>query len=391
MRLSTTTFLTMLAYFCAHPVFANDKAATETKYSEKSAQKILKTNSWFQKDNLFMSGSAIYGFMSGGGLSGTSFAETVAGTPPNMPLTDPNVNANNYIPTAGANWGFEATLGYKLDPTLEHVLLATFTNLSTIRSKGVNVQDGLLFNELTQFGTAIDYFLGLNTFAVLNGPASATARTQFIYQNLDLILQEPMSNIPEPIRFLKLFRGYGLRVLHLQKKLNAYYTGLIGPAPLFSSEDSVQYTADYYGIGGEYQLGGIMQISQKVQIKARSAASVVIGYYNSRFNEQAQGAGNVVLSQQPPISGNYFTDGEMHHGQAWTPLVFNVELTAKVDWYKSKKNNFNFATEGGFGGEYILPTFANDSVVQSLGQDLVKFDNNLSLTYLIIRGEINID
>ncbi len=81
------------------------------------------------------------------------------------------------------------------------------------------------------------------------------------------------------------------------------------------------------------------------------------------------------------------------HGyiQAWTPVFFGVDSSIIVDLIKTPGQDFLVSLEGGIATEYILPTFSNGSFTQAIGQNLVRLNDNLNISLLFIRLNVNLD
>ena len=334
----------------------------------------------FDKKNIFVSATAIYGFMNGGGLSGTSYAET----------TTTSGAFNNYIPKVGANWGFQAKLGYQTngEKTLGYVLNFTSLNTSRVQTVGVQEQGDYLYNELTQFGNVLT-----TGFSKLAGPATASSTAGYMYQNLDFLAITPYLEGSD-IFGIHFYKGWGLKWTHLTKSLMANYTGLANSgttlAPVYDAniQDTLMYGANFYGLGGAITLGGNAQLIPKVKWNVDGSFGLEAGFFNSHYIETASSNLPVTVGD---IKNTNFTDHEMHHSQAWTPVILNVETSVEIELINSKKHQIYLTSAGGFSSEYILPTFASDSYAQAVGQTLARLNNSLSLTYLFARANLSFD
>jgi len=362
-----------------------DKRVAQEK--NKSSEKLIddKTDyvfhlEQFDKKHIFVSASAIYGFMNGGGLSGTSYAET----------TTTSGTFNNYIPKVGANWGFEAKLGYHTneEKTLGYVLNFTSLNTSRVQTVGVQEPGDFLYNELTQFGSVLS-----TGFSKLAGPATASSTAGYMYQNLDFLVITP-SLEGSDIHAIHFYKGWGIKWTHLTKSLMAHYTGLANSnnaqMPVYNSniQDTLMYGANFYGLGGAITLGGNAQLIPKVKWNVDGSFGLEAGFFNSHIIETASSTLPVTVGD---IKNTNFTDHEMHHSQAWTPVILNAETSIEIELINSKKHQIYLTSAGGFSSEYILPTFASDSYAQAVGQTLARLNNSLSLTYLFTRANLSFD
>lgn len=334
------------------------------------------TASWhifpFDKKKIFFALAPIYGSLSDGGANATGFAE----------VAQTNGITKNYVPKVGINWGYQASLGYALSPDYRYALLTTFFSLGGARTTSINMSNGsTLFNALTQLGTIGDSSnLGFSTF-IDNAKADSTA--SIIYQRLDFKLQEPWSLKDDPADIFHFYKIKGLMLARINKVLSGYYTGDIYTGSGISpGTDSMLYGSNSFGIGPEIGLLAYAHVCDRLKIRVEGDSAFLIGYFNSHYREYGTSQLNVDVGH---IAGNSFSNIENHPSASWTPIFFDAQSTLVATLWKSNKYLSVLTGEGGIGVEYILPTFTGDVIKQSLGNPLIKFNNNLSVSYIIMR------
>lgn len=324
------------------------------------------------KKKIFFAFAPIYGSLSDGGANATGFAE----------VAQTNGITKNYIPKVGINWGYQASLGYALSPDYRYALLATFFSLDGARTTSINMNNGsTLFNELTQLGTiGSEGNLGFSTF---QGNATADSTAGIIYQRLDFKLQEPWSVKDNPADIFHFYKIKGLMLARINKVLSGYYTGdIVTTGGVNPGTDSMLYGSNSLGIGPEIGLLAYAHVSDRLKIRIEGDSAFLIGYFNSHYREYGTSEFNVDVGD---IAGTSFSNIENHPSASWTPIFFDAQATLVATLWKSNKYLSVLTGEGGIGVEYILPTFTGDVIKQTLGNPLVKFNNNLSVSYIIMR------
>ena len=93
----------------------------------------------------------------------------------------------------------------------------------------------------------------------------------------------------------------------------------------------------------------------------------------------------------PSTPYSSYTNTENHDIQSWTPLIFKADFSVILHVLHNKKTGLRLSTETGIAGEYILPTFTDDSYSQDLGQPIARFNNSLNFTYAFIKLRADID
>ena len=334
--------------------------------------------SQFNFKNIYFSVDGLYGTISDGGITGTSYAQSIQS----------NGQAVNYMAPSGSNFGYAVTLGYKLTPDATKALAVKYMNLNTIGKSNTGVGSGnFMYNELTQLSDEVN-----SGAFLLNGPASANAKNQFNYHNIDLMLVRPWDD--GGLANMKFTKSVGLRLTHLTKGLDAQYNGFVGNNN--NIVDIVDYDANYYGIGPQIGATGMLQLSHSIKLKGSGLAAFLAGYYNSNLSETMNASQPLTITipggaAQTTITSNTFSNSEHHPSQAWTPLVFEADFSVQIDLIKHPSQQNGLSLEGGIATEYLLPTFSNDSYFSNLGQDLPKLNNNLTLVNVFLRLNYNLD
>lgn len=365
-----------------HPKNASLPSVQPDKPISKPAQ-VTKANAldaWhiFPLDpkKVFFTASPVYGSLSDGGASATGYAE----------ISQPSGDTQNYIPKVGVNWGFQASLGYALADDYRFAFITSFFSLSGSRVSSVGMQNNsTLYNELTQLGTLGDpNNFGFSTFY---GSASASATAGIKYQRLDFKLQEPWSEKDDPTDVFHFYKIKGLMLAGINKFLSGYYTGgVLLPGQqmaTYPGTDSMLYGSNSYGVGPELGLLAYAHVLDRLKIRVEADSAFLIGFFNSHYREYgASSVGPVTVGN---VSAFSFSNVESHPSSSWTPIFFAVQSSADIALWKSNKTHTELDGGAGFGIEYILPTFTGDDVSQPLGNPLVKFNNNLSISYIIMR------
>lgn len=330
---------------------------------------------------IFFGFAPVYGSLSDGGASATGYAE----------ISQPSGNTKNYIPKVGVNWGWQGSLGYALADDYRYAFITSFFALSGSRVSSVNMLDGsTLLNELTQLGTIGNLTnFGFSTFY---GNASASSTASIKYQRLDFKLQEPWSLKDDPTDVFHFYKIKGLMIAGINKALSGYYTGdilLAGTTTSISpGTDSMLYASNSYGVGPELGMLAFAHLFDRIKIRVEGESAFLIGYFNSHYREYGTALKKVDVGD---VSGKAFSNKEDHPSSSWTPIFFDVQSTIDGTLWRSKKTHTEFIVGGGVGIEYILPTFTGDEITQPLGNPLLKFNNNLSISYIIMRAALTGD
>ena len=327
---------------------------------------------WINPKNIYMSANLLYGSISDGGASGTSTVETFS----------PTGEYNNYISRAGLNFGFLVTLGYKVSSSEHREII--YTRLHTEGNVNTSVErGGFLFNDLTQFGNA-----DIPGFYVLSGPAGAHDQINFGYDSVDLFIRHAwLAAHFARFNFTKLI---GFKLVGITKSLKGTYSGLANGQT--TSEDEVNYSAHFYGIGPQLGAAGIWNFSKRVKIKGSGMGAFLAGMANSNLNELAVASApvQVGIPNGTQTLSNYY-DNQTHRDQSWTPVLFAVDCSVVIELIDNQAKNFNLTLEGGIASEYILPTFSNGSYTQAVGQQLIRLNDNLNLSAVFIKLASNLD
>ena len=338
--------------------------------------------SQFNKKNFYFSLEGLYGTISDGGITGTAYAQTIQA----------NGQVNNVQTPSGSNFGYAITLAYKLTPDALKALTARYMSLNTTGKSNTGVgTTGFMYNELTQVSDPLN-----GGAFLLSGPASASSQNTFDYQNIDLMVVRPWDDAG--FANMTFTKSVGLRLTYLTKGLTGQYTGFIqnnNPGTVYTT-DNVDYSADYYGIGPQIGVTGMLQLMPSVKAKGGGLAAFLAGYYHSNLNETMNAAQPINI-QLPgggggqSITSSTFASNENHPAQAWTPLIFEADFSVQVDLIKHPNHQNDLSLESGVSTEYLLPTFSNDSYFSTLGQDLPKLNNNLTLVNVFLKLNYNLD
>ncbi|OGV43042.1 MAG: hypothetical protein A3F46_07355 [Legionellales bacterium RIFCSPHIGHO2_12_FULL_42_9] len=367
-----------LLLFLTNTVYSNilsiPNQETETPTSpSKQASKPTNTDPKFNKDNIFLRATAIYGIMDDGGLSSSAFVQSLTGSG----------QAQNYMPNLNPGLGYQLELGYKLDPNGAHLAILSYASLTTSGTTAVNASSGgTLFNNFTQFGDVPE---GTDTgFHVLHGPATATANLKYAYDSLIFQSQRPYSD--DGGTTIKFSHSLGMRYLHLTKDFEGLYSGLVTDDTtklLITSQDSINYNAVYQGLGGLIAADASWRPTKRLVIKGGGAATMLAGIYTSTFNETASAAGPVLILTNNPALSSY-SDTEIHNVQAWIPAIFEANVSVLYNIIAPKPQRASLSIEGGYYLESILPLISSDAVSQNLGTTLAKLNNNLNISSVFI-------
>lgn len=347
-----------------------------------------------QSKKFFAEMSAIYGSLSDGGTNLTPFAETIV---TNNQADPAAVNsATNYSTKLGVNWGYQATLGYFLSENHHYALITNFLGLDNRRTihTGKLRQLSYLYNELTQLGNSNEP--GNYGFSIFYGPGSGASSTASIqYQRLNIHLEEPWDDLEDTAKIFDFHKTKGIMAVRIAKGVEANYHGdiLIGfqnAFPLLSPDthDSILYAANSLGVGPELGIIARGRLTDKLTIHLTAESAILAGYYNAHYRENATTKESITIGNN---NSTRFTNNENHSSSSWTPVFFDVQVMLETKLWESKKHHCNLNGSGGLGGEYILPTFTNNGVSGLLGTPLEKFNNNLSVSYAIIRLSLNTD
>jgi hypothetical protein len=357
-------------------------APKQQHVTKKSKSKNTLAPKKFDPKNIFFNAAALYAWMSDGGINGTPFAETTT-------LQNGTTGTfTTYVPKINSNWGYQLILGYKLDSSASRFAGLSYTNVNTsgLKSTGVN-SSGVLYNMLTQLGNIA--FAPNTGFSVLEGPATAVTQSNLLYENIDLFASRPTSD--DGGTKIKFNKALGLRATHINKSLTGQYSGNVPAAAgvVVAAQDYIKYNANYYGIGPEIGYGASYHVNKLIGLRGGGAAAFLAGYYSSSLSEQASAGGPVEVGPSTPYSS--YTNTENHDIQSWTPLIFKADFSVILHVLHNKKTGLSLSTETGIAGEYILPTFTDDSYSQDLGQPIARFNNSLNFTYAFIKLRADID
>ena len=241
-----------------------------------------------------------------------------------------------------------------------------------------------MYNELTQLSNELN-----GGAFLLNGPASAHSQHKFNYKNIDLMIVRPWDEVG--LTNMSFTKSVGLRLTYLTKGLNGQYNGFLSNNN--NIIDNIDYDANYYGVGPQIGVNGMLQLTPSIKAKGGGLAAFLAGYYQSNLKESMQASAplTIPISTGTHITSNTFSSGENHPSQAWAPLIFEANFSIQIDLIKHPSRQNDLSLDLGISTEYLLPTFSNDSYFSTLGQDLPKLNNNLTVVNVFLKLNYNLD
>src|SRR3990167_76637 len=358
-------------------VVATNKSDNQSTLTPTSLDYYFKQ---FNEKNLYLNVSVLYGLMSDGGLNDTAYVE----------VTTPSGDNRNVLPTNHPGWGYQVQLGYKLDPTAAHNFTITYTGLNTSGTGATNAeQGGYLLNNFTQFGNAVT---GLTGFHFVVGPATAVEKLSYNYQNINLSSRRPWAD--DGGTSIKFYKELSLRGTYINKSFQAQYNWFVyqnntTTTPLIYSQDNLNYSASYYGIGPQLTYDASLTLTNRLKLKGGGSVAILAGFYTSNFHETADAAEPVIIGNDLSVSD--FQDDENHPIQAWTPAVGEAHVSVLFDIINTPSRGRTLSIEGGIFVETILPLSTTEPINNNFGQELDKLNNSLNLSGVFITLNAGLD
>ena len=286
-----------------------------------------------------------------------------------------NVNMSSKLPKTNPRWGYQLSLGYRLDPADTHDIILSYLDFvnsgsSTASALNPDGTDNNFNNLLTLIGSP--GFSGMNLYA---GVGSAYLKYKYQMANLLAYSHSPNETLPN-VQFTTF---YGVKASYIQRNLTAQYSGQTSSFSAITTTDYINTKATLYGFGPEIGMGSKWMLNKHFDISGNVFAALLFGTYQSQWKESLNASAPISISSFNP-SGSYssFLYNQRHKPSIWGALNGGGDLALSA--HVETRNNSKFQIDLGISGEAYASSPLVDKFSSSFSKQTTSFDNFFTFT-----------